>query len=714
MAMIQLNRREFIKGGAAAGAVLSIGFTLPGCASRDADGDPNAKMQPNAFVRISGDGTVTVVSKHLEMGQGTYTGLATLVADELDADWGKVTVGGAPADASRYNNTFFGPFQGTGGSSSMANSWEQFRKAGATARSMLVAAAAAKWGVDAAALTTENGVVTDPASKKRARYGALVADAAAVPVPTEVRLKEPREYRLIGKATPRLDVPDKTTGKAVYTQDVNLPGMLTAVVAHPPRFGATVKSFDATAAQQVPGVKAVVQIPNGVAVLAEGFWAAKTGRDALKIEWDERKAFRRSSGDLFEEYHALARRKGAVARSEGDAAAAVGRGKSVEAVYEFPFLAHAAMEPMNCVVRLSGDSCEIWNGEQIQSADQFALAGATGLKPEQVKLTMLYAGGSFGRRANPKSDYLLEAASIAQAIKGASPVKLVWTREDDMRAGHYRPMYLHAVKASVDGAGGLSGWRHTVVGQSIMKGSPFEGLIQNGIDPTSVEGIADTGYSVPNFRVELHTTELPVPIQWWRSVGHTHTAFVMETMIDELATLAGTDPVDFRLAHLTKSPRHAAALKLAAEKSGWGSTLPAGRARGIAVHQSFNSFVAQVAEVSLEGGKPRVHRVVCAVDCGVAINPHIVAAQMEGGIAYALSAALSGEITLTEGVVDQANFDRYQVLKIDQMPQVEVHIVPSEAAPTGVGEPGVPPLAPAVANALFQLTGKRVRRLPLG
>jgi isoquinoline 1-oxidoreductase subunit beta len=714
MKTIQLNRRDFIKAGAATGAVLSIGFALPGCAPRDEGGEPGASMAPNAFVRITGDGIVTVISKHLEMGQGSYTGLATLVADELDADWGKIRVEGAPADASRYANLAFGAFQGTGGSSSMANSWEQFRKAGATARAMLVAAAAAKWGVAASSLRTENGIVSDPASGKRASYGSLVAAAAALPVPAEVQLKEPREFRLIGKATPRVDARAKVTGKATFTQDVVLPGMLTAVVAHPPRFGATVKSFDASGARQVAGVRDVVQIPTGVAVLAEGFWAARQGREALKVEWDESAALRKSSADLFGEYRAMASRKGAVARAEGDAIAAISRGKSVEAVYEFPYLAHATMEPLNCVVRLSPDRCEIWNGEQLQSADQMNVAGATGLKPEQVEINMLFAGGSFGRRANPHADYVLEAVSIARAINGASPVKLVWTREDDMRAGYYRPMYVHRVAAAVDGSGGLSGWRHTVVGQSIMKGGPFEGMIQNGIDPTSVEGIADMVYPVPNLRVELHTTELQVPVLWWRSVGHTHTAFVMETMIDELAARAGRDPVEFRRAHLSKSPRHLAALELVAEKAGWGSPLPAGRARGIAVHESFNSVVAEGAEVSLEGGKPRVHRVTCAVDCGIAINPDIVTMQMESGIGYALAAALTGEITLTDGVVDQGNFDRYEVLRIDQMPKVEVHIVPSEAAPTGVGEPGVPPLAPAVANALFQLTGKRVRKLPLG
>jgi isoquinoline 1-oxidoreductase beta subunit len=475
-----------------------------------------------------------------------------------------------------------------------------------------------------------------------------------------------------------------------------------------------VKSFDAGAAKAVPGVKEVVQIPNGVAVLAEGFWAAREGREKLTIEWDESKAFRGSSADLFSEYRRLVRKPGLVARKDGDVAAGLDRGTTVEAIYEVPYLAHACMEPLNCVVRLSADGCEIWNGEQIQTPDQMQVAALTGLKPEQVQLHMLYAGGSFGRRANPKSDYVLEAVTIAQAIQGRLPVKLVWTREDDMRAGYYRPMYVHGVQAAVDGAGTIVAWWHRVVGDSIMKGSPFEGFIQKGIDPTSVEGIADTEYRIPNFQVELHPTETGVPVQWWRSVGHTHTAFVMETMVDELAALAGKDPVAFREAHLAGAPRHAAVLRLAAEKAGWGSPLPAGRARGVAVHQSFGSFVAEVAEVSLENGKPRVHRVVCAVDCGIAVNPEIVRMQMESGVAYALSAMLHGEITLKDGQVEQSNFDTYRVLRIGEMPVVEVHIVASTENPSGVGEPGVPPLAPAVANALFQLTGKRVRRLPVG
>jgi isoquinoline 1-oxidoreductase beta subunit len=490
--------------------------------------------------------------------------------------------------------------------------------------------------------------------------------------------------------------------------------MLTALVAHPPRFGATVRSFDAAAAKAVPGVRDVVQIPTGVAVLADGFWAARQGREKLTVEWDESKAFKEGTDGLFARYRALAAKPGRVAHKAGNAGAVLAGRKPVEAVYEFPFLSHASMEPLNCVVQLSQDRCEIWNGEQIQTPDQMAVAALTGLKPEQVSLNMLYAGGSFGRRANPKSDYILEAVTIAQAISGRAPVKLVWTREDDMRAGWYRPMYVHAIRGAVDAGGQAVAWHHRVVGQSIMKGTPFEGFIQNGIDPTSVEGVADMAYAIPNLQVELHTTDLGVPIQWWRSVGHTHTAFAVETFMDELAAAAGKDPVEFRSALLGGAPRHLGVLKLAAEKAGWGSPLPAGRARGIAVHQSFSTYVAEVAEVALEGGKPRVHRVVCAVDCGVAINPDIIRMQMESGIGYALSAALYGAITLKEGRVEQANFDTYRVLRIGEMPQVEVHIVPSDAAPTGVGEPGVPPLAPAVANAMFQLTGERVRRLPFG
>ncbi|MDX2121504.1 MAG: xanthine dehydrogenase family protein molybdopterin-binding subunit [Gemmatimonadota bacterium] len=715
--LTQVSRREFLKVTAVTGAGLTLAVSVQGCGPQGEGEAATASSPPvflpNAFVRVAEDGSVIVVAKHLEMGQGSYTGLATIVAEELDADWTKVRVEGAPADASKYNNTLFGPVQATGGSSAMANSYQQHRVAGATARAMLVAAAAAEWGVDAAGLTTENSVVTNPATGKRLGYGRLARAAAALPVPENVPLKDPASFRLIGRSAPRVDAKAKSTGKAVFTQDFTLPGMVTAVVAHPPRFGATVKSFDATAAKAVPGVKDVVQIPTGVAVLADGFWAAQQGRQALRVEWDESKAFRGSTPELFAQYRTLAAKPGLVARKDGNAAANLGRGKAVEAVYEVPFLAHACMEPMNCVVQLSADKCEIWNGEQFQTPDQMAVAALTGLKPEQVSITMLYAGGSFGRRANPRSDYVLEAVSIAKAIQGRAPVKMVWTREDDTRAGWFRPMYVHHVKASVDGSGKVGAWQHRVVGQSIMKGSPFEGFIQKGIDPTSVEGVTDTGYGIPHFQVELHPTDLPVPIQWWRSVGHTHTAFVMETMMDELAAAAGQDPVAFREAHLGNSPRHLAVLKLAAEKAGWGTPLPDGRARGVAVHQSFGSFVAEVAEVSVENGKPKVHRVVAAVDCGLAINPDNITMQVQSAVAYGLSALLTGDITLKDGVVEQANFDTYPVLRITDMPVVEVHILPSAEPPTGIGEPGTPPIAPAVANALFHLTGKRVRKLPV-
>lgn len=712
-----VSRREFLKVTAVAGTGLTLAVYAEGCAPKRDAGEGAAGGEPvflpNAFVRIAEDGSVTIISKHLEMGQGTYTGLATILAEELDCDWKQVRVEGAPADASKYANLQWGGAQGTGGSSAIANSYEQMRKAGATARAMLVTAAASQWNVDAAGLKTENGVVTDPGTGKRAAYGSLAKAAAALPVPDNAPLKDPASFRLIGKAAARVDAVDKTTGRAQFTQDVTLPGMVTAVVAHPPRFGATVRRFDAAAAKAVPGVRDVVQIPTGIAVLADGFWAARQGREKLTIEWDESKALRESTDGLFARYRALAGKPGRVAHKAGNAAAELARRKAVEAVYEFPFLSHASMEPLNCVVQLAQDRCEIWNGEQIQTQDQMAVAALTGLKPEQVVLNMLYAGGSFGRRANPLSDYIVEAVTIAQAINGRAPVKLVWTREDDMRAGWYRPMYVHRLRGTVD-QGDLVAWEQRVVGQSIMKGTPFEGFIQNGIDPTSVEGASDMPYAITNLQVELHSTELGVPIQWWRSVGHTHTAFAVETFMDELASAGGQDPVEFRLALLGRSPRHAGVLKLAADKAGWGSPLAAGRARGVAVHKSFDTYVAEVAEVSLENGKPRVHRVVCAVDCGVAINPDIIRMQMESGIAYALSAALYGAITLKDGRVEQGNFDTYRVLRIGEMPQVEVHIVPSDAAPTGVGEPGVPPLAPAVANATFQLTGERVRKLPFG
>ena len=719
--IVNLSRRDFLK----AGAGLTLGIAARGAFAQAGPGRAGGKavasgtFEPNAFVRIGADNRVTVVVKHLEMGQGTYTGLPTLVAEELDADWGQIRVEAAPADASRYNNLFWGPSQGTGGSTAIANSWEQLRKAGATARAMLVAAAAQRWRVPPATITVSRGTVMHKASGRKASFGQLAADAAKQLVPGDIRLKDPKNFVYIGKRVPRTDSVAKSTGTAIFTQDVKLPGMLTAVVAHPPRFGAKVKSFNAATAKAVKGVTDVVAIPQGVAVLAPDFWTAKSGRDALVVDWDQTAAFKLGSAQIMAEYRKLAATLGLSARREGDVTGAfAGAAKVVESAYEFPYLAHAAMEPMNCVVRLGPKSCEVWNGEQFQTVDQAAVARVVGLKPEQVSLRMLYAGGSFGRRANPNSDYLLEAAEIAKAIKGRVPVKLVWTREDDMQAGYYRPMNYHVLKAGLDAQGRIVAWHHRLVGQSILTGTAFESaLVKGGIDVTSVEGASTLPYAIPNLSVELHSPKTGVPVQWWRSVGSSHTAFSTETFLDELAAASGKDPYELRRALLAKHPRHKGVLELAAQKAGWGKPLAqamgARRGRGIAVHESFNTFVAQVAEVSVWDGRLQIDRVVCAVDCGVAVNPGVIRAQMEGGIAFGLSAALHGAITLKDGVVEQSNFHDYAPLRINEMPRVEVHIVPSSAKPTGVGEPGVPPVAPALANAIYAATGKRVRSLPI-
>lgn len=714
-----LSRRRFLQGGAG----LTLGFCLPSLvAAATAEKMPVATFEANAFLRIGSDNTVTVLSKHLEMGQGTYTGLATLLAEELDADWAQVRVEGAPADARRYNNLLMGPIQGTGGSTAMANSWQQMRQAGAAGRAMLVAAAARQWQVTADEIVVEAGKLTHPASKRSATFGQLAEAAAKEAVPSEVKLKDPKDFKLIGKTAKRRDSADKTNGTAKFTQDVQLPGMLVAVVAHPPQFGATVKAFDASKTKAIKGVVDVVQIPQGVAVLAKDTWSAKLGRDALLVTWDDSAAFKLGSDEILARYKELARMPGLVARKEGDAAAAFAApAKVVRASYDFPYLAHAAMEPMNCVIQLKPDACEVWNGEQFQTVDQGNIAHLLGLKPEQVKLNMLYAGGSFGRRASTHSDYLLEAAHIVKAINGRAPVKLVWLREDDMRGGYYRPLFHHALEAALDGSGKLVGWKHRLVGQSIIAGSPFAGMmIKDGIDAVSVEGAANLPYAIPNLLVDLHTpSDIGVPVLWWRSVGSSHTAFSTEAFLDEVAAAAGKDPLVLRQELLAAHPRYLDVLKLAADKAGWGTKLKAGKAgerrgRGIAIHESFHSIVAQVAEVTVaKDGSLKVDRMVCAVDCGTAINPDNIRSQVEGGIGFALSAVLHGEITLKEGRVEQGNFDGYAPLRINEMPRVEVHIVPSAAPPTGIGEPGVPPVAPAVANAIAAATGKRVHRLPI-
>jgi isoquinoline 1-oxidoreductase beta subunit len=711
------TRRTFLQVTSLAG----VGFIV-GCSDSSdvapADHVATTPVEPvafNPFVKVGVDNTVTVIVKHLDKGQGVTTGLTTIIAEELDAAWSQMAFEFAPADTARYANLALG-LQGTGGSSSISNSWMQYRQAAAAARALLVQAAAQRWNVGADTITVADGIVRD-AGGRTATFGELAVAASALTPPAEPVLKDPRDFKLIGKHVPRIDSAAKTDGSATYTIDITRPGMLVAVVAHAPKFGAKVASFDASKARAVQGVADVVEIPTGVAVLADGYWTALKGREALTVSWDETGAEQRGTPELLAEYQALLGEPGLVARNDGDAAAALATAaKRVDAEFEFPYLAHASMEPMNCVVELRADECEIWTGAQFQTFDQNKVAEITGLTPEQVKINTLFAGGSFGRRAVPDSDYIAEAVAIAKAIGGRAPVKLQWSREDDLHAGKYRPMHLHRASGGVDAAGAIVAWQHRIVGQSIVKGTALESfLMREGIDASSTEGVSTMPYAIPNLRVEVHHPDVGVPVLWWRSVGHTHTAFATEVFLDELAAATDKDPVELRRMLLEGHPRHLGVLNLAAEKAGWGSPLPAGRGRGIAVHESFGSFVAEVAEVTVEqDGRYSVDRVVCAVDCGIAVNPDIVRAQMEGGIGYGLSAAMREAITLVGGAVQQSNFTDYLPLRISDMPAVEVHIVPSAEPPSGVGEPGLPPLAPAVANAIRAASGKRIRRLPIG
>jgi isoquinoline 1-oxidoreductase beta subunit len=711
------SRRHFLIGATATGAGLVVGYHLLG---RPAAADTTATAPINPFagyVQVGTDNKVTVLSAHMDMGQGCYNGIATLVAEELDADWAQMDVIGGWGNPALYGNlTWGGAVQGTGGSSAMASSFERYRRAGATARAMLVAAAAQDWNVPPSEITVSKGVLSH-ASGKTATFGALAAKATALPVPADVPLKQSGQWALIGnEQLRRYDSLPKSTGKQDYTIDVKLPGMLTAVMIHPPLFGSTVKSFDASKAKAVKGVVDVVETPRGVAVVGENMWAAMKGRDQVTVEWDDSKAEKRGSAELVAQYNDLAKKPGAgTARNEGDidqgfATAA----KTLEASFEFPYLAHAALEPLNAVARLNADgTLEVWGGHQMPDLYQAVAAQIAGLTPDKVTLHVMKTGGGFGRRATPDSDVIVEAVAIVKALGGKAPVKVQWTREDDMKGGRYRPLYLHTLKAGLDAQGNLVAWRNHIVGQSILAGTPFSAMVQHGIDLTSVEGAANIPYAIPNLRVELTTTDVGVPVLWWRSVGSTHTAYAVEAFLDEVAEAAGKDPVEFRLALLKDHPRHVGVLKLAAEKAGWGTPAAQGRFRGIAVAESFSTYVAQVAEVSVgEGGRIKVERVVCAVDCGTAINPDQIRAQMEGGIGFGLGAILKSQLTLTNGAVDQGNFDSYDVLRINEMPQVEVHILPSQGAPTGVGEPGVPPIGPAVANAVYAATKKRIRVLP--
>ncbi len=715
---VQASRRQFLLGVVATGTGLAVGFRMAGitpAVAAETGGDEAHAFSP--YLTIDSNGKVTVLSSQFEMGQGSYNGLATLVAEELEADFATIEVQGVAGDVKSYGNVAFGgTIQGTGGSTSMMTSWDRYRNAGAAARMMLMAAAAAEWNVPVAEITAENGVLRH-ASGKQGGFGEFAARAATMAVPAEVVLKQPADWKLIGNTgLKRYDSARKANGTEQYTIDVKLPGMLTAVMIHPPVFGGKVKSFDATEAKKLKGVVDVVETPRGIAVVGEHMWAALKGRDAVTVEWDDSSAEKRSTQQIMAEYRDLAGKPpAAMARNEGDVAAAFAKSaKVIEATFEFPYLAHAAMEPLNAVARKNEDgTLEVWGGHQFPDLYQALTAGIAEVTPDKVHLHVMKTGGSFGRRAVFDGDVVVEAVYVAKALGFRAPVKVQWTREDDMRGGRYRPAYVHAIKAGLDEQGKLIAWSNHVVGQSIVSGSMMEGMIQNGVDPTSVEGAVHLPYAIPNQSVGLTTTQTGVPVLWWRSVGSTHTAFVVETFMDELAEAAGRDPVEYRLSMMDPGSRHATILKLAAEKAGWDKPAAEGRFRGVSVAESFGSVVAQIAEVSLDGsGGIKVERVVAAVDCGLAINPDQIRAQVEGGIGFGLGAILGEEITLTDGQVDQGNYDLYTPLRIDAMPQVEVHIFASANSPTGIGEPGVPPIGPAVANAAYKALGKRIRVMP--
>jgi isoquinoline 1-oxidoreductase subunit beta len=705
-----IQRRDFLKVTVAASGGLLIGFHFLGINQlASAQASPSSFM-PNAFVRIGTDEQITVIVNHSEMGQGVYTSLPMLLADELDADWSKIGYEPAPVDP-KYNHPVFG-VQMTGGSSSVYSGLQQFRQAGAAARALLIAAAAQQWSVDAATCRTESGAVFN--GTRKLTYGQLVGAAAKLTPPEHVQLKDPKDFKLIGKPLKRLDTSVKLNGKAEFGIDVKLPGMLTAVIARPPIFGAKVKSFDDSRARSMPGVRKIVAIPAGVAVIADTFWQAKVARDALRVEWDEGSMATFNTRTMMQDFRERAKTTGVSVRKDGDAENAfAGAAKKIEAVYEVPYLSHLMMEPLNCVVDLRADSCEVWTGSQFQTVDRANAAKVAGLPNEKVQLHTTFLGGGFGRRANPQSDFVVEAVHVAKAA--GAPIKVIWTREDDMQGGWYRPAFLHAIEGGIDATGNAVSWRSRLVGQSIMEGTPFAAMMMKGkqYDPASVEGVDDLPYAIPNVTVESHQAEINVPVQWLRSVGHSHTAFAVECFVDELAALAQKDPYQFRRQLLLKQPRYLGVLDLAAQKAGWDKPLPKGRGRGIAVHFAFESYSAHVVEVSVTDGKVRVHRMVCAIDCGQYVNPGIIAAQTEGGAIFGASAALFQELTFANGRLQQTNFNTFPVMRMNECPEIETHIVESKEKAGGIGEPGVPCAAPAIANAVFAVTGKRIRRLPI-
>jgi len=711
-AATKMERRDFLKTGAAISGGFLLNLYLRDWAPARAAQSSSQPVALNAFVHIGSNDLVTVISNHSEMGQGIYTSLPMLIAEELEADWSKIRVQSAPV-AAVYNHTVFGMMM-TGGSTTTNSEYDRFRKMGALARVMLISAAAQRWGVEAQSCRAEKGHVVHKASGRRASFGSLAEAASKLEPPKDVALKDPKDFTIIGKSMRRLDTPSKTDGTAQFGLDVYIPGMLTAVVARSPVFGGKVSSFNGDKAKEIPGVVNVLEVPSGVAVIASGFWPAKLGREKLDIIWDEGPGASISTVGMREQFATMSKTPGTLARKVGDPATALaGAAKTITAEYEVPYLSHSMMEPLNVVVDLRDDHCEIWTGTQFQTGDRAAAAAVAGLKPEQVEIHTTLLGGGFGRRANPASDFVTEAVHVAKVAK--APVKVVWTREDDIRGGWYRPMWYDHFAAGLDASGNPVAWTHTIVGQSIFDGTMFAGFgIKDGVDSASVEGAADIIYSIPNVQVDLHSPKNEVPVQWWRSVGHSHTGFSVEAFLDEVAHAGGKDPYQLRRTLLANQPRMLAVLDLAAEKAHWGGPLPKGHARGVATHFSFDSYVAQVAEVSVEkDGRVKVHRIVAAVDCGRTVNPDTVKAQLEGGIIFGLTAALKTEITLDKGRVQQRNFNDYPMVRMFESPEIEVHIVPSTEKPTGVGEPGVPPVAPAVANAIFAATGKRVRRLPI-
>ncbi|MEA3157161.1 MAG: isoquinoline 1-oxidoreductase subunit beta [Betaproteobacteria bacterium] len=710
---VSLSRRSLLK----AGASFAIGVYIAGASKGLTQALPpgsDVNIAPNTFLLIGADNTVTVLCKHIEFGQGPFTGMATLVAEELDADWSQMRAEHAPSNPVLYKNLLFG-VQGTGGSSAIANSYEQMRKVGAAARAMLVRAAADEWNVPAAEITVDKGIMMHP-SGKEGRFGAFAEKAMRQPLPSDLRLKEPSQFKLIGKpGVTRLDSAIKSNGSAQYTIDINDPDTVTALIARSPRFGGTVASFDASAALAVPGVVGVKQVPNGIAVYAKGFWPAKTARDRLKITWDDSKAESRGTAQLLSEFRSLSRSPGKTVKQEGDVDAAISRGgQLIETEYVFPYLAHAAMEPINAFMKWDGDRASARFGSQFPNGDQAAIAQVLGIDSAKVQLQTILAGGSFGRRAQQSMHVAIELAQVVKAIGPGKAVKLVWTREDDMRGGYYRPFTVHRMRGVVRD-GKIEAWSDTIVGQSIMKGTAFEAMtFKDGLDSTAYEGSHDIPYEVANFKCDLHQVEVGVPVLWWRSVGHTHTGYAVEAFVDELLQAAGQDAVEGRLAMMGKSPRHAGVLKAVAELADWkGAKIESGRARGVAVVESFNTYVAQIAEVSIGEEGPIVHKVWCAVDCGVAVNPDIIRAQMEGGIGFGLGHILYAQQTLDQGRPVSGNFNTYRSLRIQEMPEIEVVIVPSIEKPSGVGEPGVPPIGPAVANAMAKLGHARPRQLPI-